>query len=147
MGSVRAASFAIVTVICGAWLVASAGSQSEPKKQAPKTITLSGCVERDYQAADGFTIIDAKDHQRYHLSGLSVRKYLGTPVQVDGGIVVKGVTIKGGLLPNPNVAAQAGAIDPTAAAVAASGGSAPVGAIDTMEFKVKAVRPGAGSCP
>jgi hypothetical protein len=159
MRSLRATSSAIVTLACSSWLVAlpgaslnaagaaQSGSQSESRKQAPKSVTLSGCVERDEQTADGFTLTDTKDQRKYRLSGLSVRKYLGSPVQVDGGIVVKGVRIKGGLLPNANLAGQAGAIDPAQAAIAAAGGTAPVGSIEVEEFKVKAIRPGTGSCP
>jgi hypothetical protein len=57
------------------------------------------------------------------------------------------LTIKGGLLPNPNVAAQAGAMDPARAAMASAGGAAGPGAVDLPEFKVKSVRPVSGGCP
>ena len=59
----------------------------------------------------------------------------------------QGLTIKGGLTPSPNVAAQAGAMDPARAAMAAAGGAAGPGTVDLPEFKVKSVRPVSGGCP
>lgn len=74
--------------------------------------------------------------------------YVGQRVQLAGAVVEsKRLVIKGGLLPNPNVAAQAGAMDPARAAVASSGGTAGPGTVDLPEFKVKSVRPVSGGCP
>jgi hypothetical protein len=53
--------------------------------------------------------------------------------------------ITGGLLPSPNVAAQAGAIDPSQAANASSGGNG-VGSGELPEFRVKTVRQLGGAC-
>jgi hypothetical protein len=50
------------------------------------------------------------------------------------------------LLPNANVAAQAGSMDPSRAATAAAGGSAPVGDVQLPEFRVKSVKPLDGGC-
>jgi hypothetical protein len=69
-------------------------------------------------------------------------------VQLAGAVAEsKKLVIKGGLLPNANVAAQAGAMDPARAAVASSGGAAGPGTVDLPEFKVKSVRPVSGGCP
>jgi hypothetical protein len=56
--------------------------------------------------------------------------------------------VKGGLLPSPNVAAQAGAIDPGQAAVASQpGGTASgTGSVDVPLFRVDRVRALGGSC-
>ena len=127
------------------------GAQDKPKKESakagPKTISLSGCVVSDEKTPDQFTLNDATEG-KYRLTGLRLRDYVGRRVQLAGAIVeTKRLTIKGGLLPNPNVAAQAGAIDPARAAVASSGGAAGPGMVDLPEFKVKSVRPVSGGCP
>ena len=69
-------------------------------------------------------------------------------MQIAGAVVeTKRLVIKGGLTPNANVAAQAGAMDPARAAVASACGSAGPGTVDVLpEFKVKSVRPVSGGC-
>lgn len=139
----------LVVTVSGWFAAASAQApQSERSKPAKaktdKGITLSGCVESNESGHDQMKLTD-KSGKVYRLSGINLRQYLGRPVQLDGGIVVKGLQIKGGLLPNPNVAAQAGAMDPGRAAVATATGNA-TGDVDIQEFRVKAVRPAAGSC-
>jgi hypothetical protein len=133
------------TVIAAASIALSA-QQQQPKK--PKTLTISGCVERDSSSdVDQFTMVDKNEGIKYKLTGKNFREYLGRPVQLDGGIVVKGVRIVGGLQPNPNVAAQAGSLDPSRAAVqAATAASSPGPDIDIQEFRVKEIRPTTGDC-
>ena len=129
----------VVAVVCAATL----GAQTA---KTPKTITLSGCVERDEAKPEAFTLTDAKAKKTYRLTGADLREYVGRRVQIDGGLVVKGVKIAGGLQPNPNIAAQAGALDPSRAAVqAATSGPMRGPSTDVQEFKVTAIR-SAGSC-
>jgi len=67
--------------------------------------------------------------------------------QLDGGIALKGLKITGGLQPNPNIAAQAGALDPSAAAVqAATSGSTTGPDTDVQEFRVQTIRANSGTC-
>lgn len=133
------------------WFAAASAQTPQPesskpaKTKADKGITLSGCVESDESGHDQMKLTD-KSGKVYRLSGINLRQYLGRPVQLDGGIVVKGLQIKGGLLPNPNVAAQAGSMDPGRAAVATATSDSTTGHVDVQEFRVKAVRPAAGSC-
>ena len=116
-------------------------------KSRPKTISLSGCVVSSEKTPDQFTIEDASEG-KFRLTGLRLRDYVGQRVQLAGAVVeTKRLTVKGGLMPNPNVAAQAGAMDPARAAVASAGGSAGTGTVDLPEFKVKSVRPVSGACP
>jgi hypothetical protein len=85
---------------------------------------------------------------KYHLTGKDFREYLGRPVQVDGGVVVKGLAISGGLRPTANVSAQAGAIDPSRAIVQAATEQSTTGTeVDVQEFRVKTVRSASGACP
>jgi hypothetical protein len=138
------ATLACVVLVAIA-LCAPIGAQN---KKAPKTVSLSGCIVRAEKTPDQFTLNDANEGT-YRLSGVKLRDYLGQRVQVAGAVVEnKRLTVKGGLLPNPNVAAQAGAMDPARAAMASAGGAAGPGTVDQFpEFKVKSVRPADGSCP
>jgi hypothetical protein len=125
----------------------AAQQKKTPDKKTPKTISLSGCVVSSEKAPDQFTLDDAVEG-KFRLTGLRLRDYLGQRVQLAGAVVeTKRLTIRGGLMPNPNVAAQAGAMDPARAATAAAGGSAGPGTVDLPEFKVKSVRPVSGACP
>jgi hypothetical protein len=122
---------------------------AQTKKDAPpKTLTLTGCVERDEATPDHYTIVDRKDGTKYRVTGKDFREYLGRLVQLDGGIVLKGLAIKGGLQPNPNIAAQAGALDPSRAAVQAQTTPPPRSATgdDIQEFRVKTIKPAGGAC-
>jgi len=127
----------------------SIGAQEKkaPAKAGPKTISLSGCVVRGETAPDQFTIEDSTEG-KYRLTGLKLRDYVGQRVLIAGAVVeTRRLIIKGGLTPNANVAAQAGAMDPARAAVASAGGAAGPGTVDLPEFKVKSVRPVSGGCP
>jgi uncharacterized protein DUF5818 len=142
----RQTAFAIaLTLACTFPLAAQ--EKKLPAKPAEKTISLSGCVVRNDKTPDQFTLEDASEG-KYRLSGIKLQDFVGKRVQVGGAVIgSKRLVVKGGLLPNPNVAAQAGAMDPARAAVAASGGSAGPGTVELPEFKVRSVRPVTGGCP
>jgi hypothetical protein len=135
-----------LVILCAAPL--GAQEKKAPAKPASKTISLSGCVVRGETAPDRYTLEDKEDGGKYRLTGVNLRDYIGLRVQIAGGVVeTKRLVIKGGLTPNANVAAQAGAMDPARAAMAAAGGSAGPGTVELPEFKVKSVRPVSGGCP
>jgi hypothetical protein len=127
---------------------AAAQTTTAPAKPS-STLTLSGCVQRGDTAANQYTLVDRKNKATYRLSGTDVREYVGRRVQIVGGVVgSKRLQISGGLKPTPNVAAQAGAMDPSQAATAAAGGSGPgTGPAPTLEFRIKSIRPTEGGCP
>ncbi len=132
--------FAILLVAASTTLAAQTKSKKTP---APKTITLTGCVAED--AAKNLTIDD--ESGSYKLSGMSVRDYVGQQVQLAGSVYEsKKLVIKGGLLPTPNLAAQAGAVDQTQIANETHGGSAPTGDVQLPEFRVKSIRPLGTGC-
>lgn len=138
-------------IVCGSVLLA-AQSQPPPKDSAKdpdaKPITLSGCVSRSSVSPGQFSLADDGGQPVYHLIGSDVRKYFGQRVEVIGGVPPpKKLVIAGGLRPSANVAAQAGDIDPTHAAMATAGGSAGPGTFQLPDFRVKSVRPVSGSCP
>ncbi len=136
---------AALILVCA--LPLGAQDKKTASKPADKTISLSGCVVRGEKTPDEFTLEDATEG-KYRLSGVKLKDYIGQRVQIAGGVVEsKRLVIKGGLLPNPNVAAQAGSMDPARAAVASMGGAAGPGTVDLPEFKVRSVRPVTGGCP
>jgi hypothetical protein len=135
----------VLALALGCALPLAAQDKKAPKP--PKTLSLSGCVIRNENTPDRFTLEDPAEG-KYRLTGINLRDYIGQRVTVAGAIVeTKRLTIKGGLVPNANVAAQAGAMDPARAAVASAGGVAGPGTVELPEFKVKSVRPVSGSCP
>ena len=135
--------------LCVVLLVAALAAQTmtdQKEKQKPEMITLSGCIVRGEHTPGQYTL-DDKVAGSFRLTGTDFRDYIGRRVQIIGGLPSpKRLTIKGGLTPNPNVAAQGSSIDPARAAVASQGGSAGPGTVELPEFKVKSVRPVSGSC-
>ena len=139
----------VVSSVCTAATPAAQTTSSATKKDATKSITLTGCVARDAADATHFALADfTSGETTYRLTGpADVRKYLGKRVTVSGSRVEK-VAIVGGLVPSTNVAAQAGAIDPTRAAMAAQGSEANgrPGTIQVPEVRVRTVREASGNC-
>jgi hypothetical protein len=146
-------SVALVLAIAHGPVIADVAAQkpadsAAPKpKPAPKVLTLSGCVVRGETTPGQYTLEDKEAGLTYRLTGTDVRDYVGRRVQLVGGVPSRRLKIVGGLTPNANVAAQAGDIDPSRAAVAAAGGAAGPGTVELTEFRVKSVRPVSGGCP
>jgi hypothetical protein len=121
----------------------SSGAAQDPK--AP--ITLTGCVNRTGATPASFTFADASTGAKYRLSGISVRKYVGQRVVIIGG-PERRLTIRGGLVPSANAAAQAGAQDPVQAAIAGlpGGSNSGTGSVALPTFRVTRLRALGGSC-
>jgi hypothetical protein len=94
-----------------------------------------------------FTLNDPATGTIYRLSGVSMRKYAGRRVELVGGPPPR-LTFRGGLVPSPNVAAQAGAMDPAKAAIATmpGGSESATGDVRLPEFHVSRIRSVSGSC-
>jgi hypothetical protein len=117
-------------------IAALAGPQTDPSPANSKTLTLTGCVQPDDRAKDTFKLSVKETGTTYRLSGASVK-----------GFVWRNVRIVGGLVPTPNLAAQAGAIDQTKVAMAQQGANPQGGGNAVLlEFRVTTVRPAPGSC-
>jgi hypothetical protein len=149
MGLQTFLSFSLTCALALIW-VTPLGAQGTKTDTSPKAtdkmITLSGCVERIGTTPTQYTLVDAKEGTTYRLTGTNVRDFIGKKVQIVGAPPTGRLKIVGGLIPSPNIAAQAGAMDPARAATAAAGGSAGPGTVTLPEFKVKSVRPVSGSC-
>ena len=138
---------AFVLALAFACTLPLGAQEKKTPAKPPKTISLSGCVVRGENTPDRFTLEDTTEG-KYRLTGINLRDYISQRVTIAGAVVeTRRLTIKGGLTPNANVAAQAGAMDPARAAVASAGGAAGPGTVDLPEFKVKSVRPVSGGCP
>src|SRR5207244_954779 len=87
--------------------------KADPKGIEAKALTLTGCIA----AAEGDDRMRLADRENgaYRLNGSNLRRYLGKRVQVTGFRIGR-VDVVGGLVPSPNAAAQAGALDPAQAA-------------------------------
>jgi hypothetical protein len=129
--------------VCVACAATAALGQTKADSKKTDTITLTGCVARDEATPTQYTLEDRKGGGRFRLTGINLKDYVDKSVTVVGS---KKLVIVGGLYPNANVAAQAGAMDPTRAAMAAQPGAAGPGNVTLPEFKVKSVRPVSGSC-
>jgi hypothetical protein len=127
------------------WLTTTSGVQSSQAsslstqavtlEKPGKPMVLLGCVAADEASGDHFTLADKKAGVTYRLNGVKLHTYTGRRVRIVGG-----------LYPSVNVAAQAGAIDPTKPAIAATA-AAETGPVQLPEFHVTQVRPLRGSCP
>jgi len=120
----------------------------KPDKPDPnKPVTMSGCVVRETASGKDFTFTDNANGFQYHLSGQDVSKFAGQPLEIIGIVDTKHLRVKTGLYPSPNVAAQAGAIDPGKAHVATlGGGTTGSGNVELPTFKVAQVRAAQGEC-
>jgi hypothetical protein len=131
---------------------AAAAQAAKPASKAAandsKEIRLNGCISRDTIRPGQFNFLDNDSGDKYRLTGKGLRKFVGHRVEIVGGPPGRGVTFRTGLWPSPNVAAQAGALDPAKAAVAnLPGGAADaVGASPLPEFKVVRLRGVEGVC-
>lgn len=127
---------------------AQGSSQTASGKDEKKTTTLNGCIGRA-TAPTGYTFSENTNGDKYRLTGRGLGKYTGKRVEIIGAFPVpKRFTIRGGLWPSPNVAAQAGALDPAQAAIATlpGGTSDGTGTLALPEFHVVRVRPIDGEC-
>jgi hypothetical protein len=117
-------------------------------KDAPKEMRLNGCISRDRVTPGQFNFLDDDSGGRYRLTGKNLKRFVGRRVEIVGGPPGKRITFKTGLWPSPNVAAQAGAMDPAQAAVAnLPGGAADAVAVTPLpEFHVIRLRGVEGAC-
>ena len=119
-------------------------------KEGPRSLKLTGCVAPDSASAGHFTLADfTTGVPAYRLAGKDLGRYLGRRVELIGAAARPKLSIRTGLTPSPNAAAQAGAMDPAEAERArlGAGGNAQPGNIVIPEVSVKTVKVLAGRCP
>jgi hypothetical protein len=139
-------------IVTGLLVVAAAGPAVQSKKDPTPTpkdaaVTLSGCVSAKPASDGDFTLTDTFSGSRYRLTGKEMKSFAGQRVEIvspKGG----GLTVRGGLAPSANVAAQAGHIDSAQAAIAGQPGVHNTGKSGEKlpEFRVGTVRAVEGTC-
>jgi hypothetical protein len=113
------------------------GERGEGGTRRPQVPIQLEPLAGDDVGADSFTLSDRKAGPTYRLSGTDVLADVGRRVRIVGGLV-----------PTPNIAAPAGAIDPVTAAMATPGlNLAGTGDVELLEFSLTRVWPATGSCP
>lgn len=145
-GGMRYAAPVILLLVLPGLSMAQSQSATKPKNEKSTPVTLAGCVSTKPPTGTSFTFT-AKDGTKYRLTGKNMKRYAGQEVEIVGGDSKK-LTVKGGLLPSPNVAAQAGGLDPAQAAIASlpGGGAGGTGGVELPEFNVTRVRGLGQSC-
>jgi len=124
-----------------------AQTSTTPKTDKPTAITLTGCLSGKPLVSGDFTFVDATSGSKYRLTGKGLKKYAGQQVEIVSR-PDRSFAIKGGLYPSPNVAAQAGALDPAQEAIARQPGGPSNGTsgAELPEFRVARVRAVPGAC-
>jgi hypothetical protein len=107
--------------------------------------TVTGCVSAKPDKDGYYTFTQTGNGSRFRLTGKSMREWSGRPVEIVSA-KGKGLSVRGGLVPSTNVAAQAGHIDPAQASIAAQPGALTGKGEDLPEFRVNRVRAAQASC-
>ena len=141
----------LITLAAAILLAQAPSTPPAPKSDPNAPLKMSGCVSRDYtdaKNASAYLFEDNVDGSRYRLKGKGLSKYSGLSVEVVGVVDRKKLRVVGGLYPSPNVAGQAGAIDPGKAAVAAMPGGAArgTGNVELPVLNVTRLSLGQGEC-
>ena len=133
------------TLLLAMALFAQAPNQKTPATVEP--LQLTGCVSPKPDQGGDYTFTNDAGGDRYRLTGKDIKKYAGKKVEVLQS-TSKGFAIKGGLYPSPNVAGQAGALDPVQSAIATQPGSGAATGTgpDLPEFRAGKVRTVQGEC-
>jgi len=119
-----------------------------PQEQAktPTTLELTGCVSLNPAAGGQYAFVDTASGGTYRLNGKNLKKYAGQRVKLTGDTSTKRLKFKTGLWPSPNIAAQAGALDPAQESIARHSGAAAGLPDGTPELKVVRVQGVDGAC-
>jgi len=121
-----------------------AAQQDEPK--TPTALELTGCVSLNPAAGGQYGFVDTASGGTYRLNGKNLKKYAGQRVSLVGDTSTKRLKFKTGLWPSPNIAAQAGALDPAQESIARNSGGATNLPDGTPELKVVRVHGVDGAC-
>jgi len=124
----------------------AAGQEKQPAKPSETApATLTGCVSAKPDTTGAYTLTQGTGG-RFRLIGKSMRDFAGKQVEIVSGNG-KGLSIRGGLTPSTNVAAQAGHIDSAQAAIANQpGANTGKSDADLPELRVNRVREVSGTC-
>jgi hypothetical protein len=128
-------------------MILSVGTMAaQDQAKAPTTVELTGCVSLTPSENGQFAFVDSASGGTYRLNGKGLKKYAGQRISLVGDPSSKRVKVRLGLWPSPNVAAQAGALDPAQESIARQSGGAASMREPAPELKVVRVRGVEGAC-
>lgn len=138
----------LATLGAAALMIVSAGAiAAQDQAKAPaSTVELTGCVSLTASESGQFAFVDGASGGTYRLNGKNLKQYAGQRVSLVGDPSTKRVKFRLGLWPSPNVAAQAGALDPAQESIARQSGGAASTRGPAPELRVVRVRGVEGSC-
>ena len=139
---------AALMIVSVAMLTAQEQSKSAAQDQpkTPTALELTGCVSLNPAAGGQYAFVDTASGGTYRLNGKNLKKYAGQRVSLVGDTSTKRLKFKTGLWPSPNIAAQAGALDPAQESIARNSGGATNLPDGTPELKVVRVHGVDGAC-
>jgi hypothetical protein len=114
-------------------------------KAPAATVELTGCVSLTPSANGQFAFVDASGGT-YRLNGKDVKKYAGQRVRLVGDPRSKRIQVRTGLWPSPNIAAQAGALDPAQESIARHSGGTNMPDARAPELRVVRMNGIDGAC-
>ena len=134
-------------ILGAALLIVSVESiTAQDKAKEPAAIVeLTGCVSLSPSANGQFAFVDASGGT-YRLNGKDVKRYAGQRVRLVGDPRSKRIQVRMGLWPSPNIAAQAGALDPAQESIARNSGGAGMPRSRAPELRVVRMNGVEGSC-
>jgi hypothetical protein len=134
-------------ILIATLLAAQATPPTALEKKPAALISVTGCISQDAAAPGSYLFSDPSTGASYRVSGLDGAKAAGQRGHIVIGTGSRRVTIRGGLVPSPNVAAQAGALDPAKAANARTPSTPGTPSASLPEFRAERIRISSGSCP
>jgi hypothetical protein len=120
---------------------------AQDKTKTPvTTVELTGCVSLSPSADGQFVFIDGASGGSYRLNGKDIKKYAGQRVKIVGDPRSKRIQVRTGLWPSPNIAAQAGALDPAQESIARHSGGTNMPDARAPELRVVRMNGVEGAC-
>lgn len=136
--------------VVAAWGLAAAGAllAQEPGTSKPATtVELTGCVSLNPGASGQFAFVDGTSGSTFRLRGKGIDRYAGRKVLLVADSSSKRLKVRFGLWPSPNLAGQAGDLDPAQESIARQpGGAASGSGANLPELRVVRLRGMDGSC-
>ena len=135
----------LTPILGAALLIVSAETTTAQDKAPAANVELTGCVSLTPSANGQFAFVDASGGT-YRLNGKGIKKYAGQRVKIVGDPRSKRIQVRTGLWPSPNIAAQAGALDPAQESIARHSGGANMPDARAPELRVVRMDGVDGAC-
>ena len=135
----------LIPIVGAALLIVSVETAAAQDKAPVTTVELTGCVSLTPSTNGQFAFVDASGGT-YRLNGKDIKKYAGQRVKLVGDPRSKRIQVRTGLWPSPNIAAQAGALDPAQESIARHSGGANMPDSRAPELRVVRMNGIDGAC-